>query len=192
METQNFTPSYSSKIEGWTKNYLKSNFWRISRIYQYDDIMQDSYVLFMELKNRYGGTVDNARWFMSLYQRSFINMFTDLSNVNTNEEHTTPISHLGKSYTEEDDDDLFFDTQLGTEENEGYLEIMLKQAPDEIKTVLNIILNSPTEMRENLIQAWKAHGKKKDFGNEHLCLMAGLDPKKVDIVQSISTYFHLF
>src|SRR5260370_28352996 len=64
----------------WASRYCANNLWRVSAtLGDYNDAMAECAVQYLECRNRYGGLVDDPRWFMALYQRCVTSRFNDLS-----------------------------------------------------------------------------------------------------------------
>lgn len=170
-----FFPVYKGAIEGFVKNYSVKNLWRVeSSVHSLDDIFQDSYILFLELKKKYGKDVNNPKWFMSLYKVSFINYFNKLSNRRTD---FYDLKNL----------DIFNNKDFSSDDS--YFSVLLSEAPHEIKAVLNLFINSPKDLLDDIFRSWKVRGKRKDDGNAFLCELLGLNKEDVDIKKSFKDYF---
>lgn len=186
-----FVPVYEGPIEGWVVNYLKKNFWRVKNAMEYEDLMGEAYLLFLELGKRYTD-IDNPKWFMAMFQRCFMNRIADLSSTDSDLRKNPTLSDLTP---EEDSGDSSFmqflvDSVHGDLETDGMVEIMLDQAPDEIKQTIRLILNMPSEILSKVIDTWKERGKKKELGNQMICAMLGMDHTKVNLVSDVYNYFH--
>jgi hypothetical protein len=179
-----YTPSFEGPIEGFVHNFLKRNFWRVAASMEYEDVLQEARLLFLELKQRYP-QVDTPQWFMTLFKRSFSNHFHDLSKTDTDVRSGTSISNSSA----EDSSEISLETLMGDPENAGYMTTLIGQAPEEVRSVLNLIANAPAELLELAIDSWKASGKKKELGNQMLCRMLGRDPSKTDLVEQVRAYF---
>ena len=182
-----FEPVYKGPIEGYVRNFVGRNFWRVCRHREYEDLVQDSHVIFLKLKEEYKDTVDNPQWFMSLFMRSFSNHVTNISILDTRNSVEITESCIFSS-TDEDSgisEDAFYNL-TGETENAGYLKVLLMQAPSEVRTVLSVLLNCPAETLE-LVQNALTRGKDV-AGNIALCKMVGQDPKYVDLVEKVRQY----
>lgn len=185
-----FRPEWKGPIEGFVVNTIKRNFWRLKKSYQFEDLFQEAYLLFLELEKRYSGKVDNPRWFMSLYSRSLINRITDFANETTKLQAETALSEAvpktnGKEkIAKEDARDMI----PGELRNEGELISLLDSAPGEIASVLNVLLGAPTEFLELLTASWRVQRRKNECGNKFLCALVGYNPKHIDIESQIKEY----
>ena len=77
----------------------------------------------------------------------------------------------------------------GVEYNEGFLAVMIDEAPEEVVSVLSLMVNCPRELFDLMIDMWRSKGKKKEHGNEFLCEVLGYDPEEVDLVKAVEEYF---
>lgn len=69
-------PSWENEIRGWTINYIAKNKWRYEAINDFEDLLQDAYLVFLKVAETYPRVVE-APHFMSLYKTSLTNAFTD-------------------------------------------------------------------------------------------------------------------
>ena len=189
MSRLNYIPRYDGVIEGWVVNYLKKNFWRVRRCMEYEDIKQESFVIFLKVKKQYRNVVDNDKWFMSLYKTSFINSFIDISSINTNMSCLTLIECELNRMESEYAGDEYQATLIGDLDNDGMMELSLKHAPERIRQIIFILCGKPNRTYEMLICKWVKLNKKKVYGNQMLCEMLGEDCNKVDLVKEVKEYF---
>lgn len=80
----NYIPKWEGLIENWTLKYATNNVWRVEPHHDIDDLHQEGYIIFIKVKTKYTD-IKEARHFLSLYQRSFINRINDLSKVKSGE-----------------------------------------------------------------------------------------------------------
>lgn len=129
-----FSPKWDGPIEGYTKNFLKKNFWRVQRLMEYSDALSECYCTFLHLQKRYFGTVDNAAWFMSLYQVSLMRRFATLSLADS--KHRARFVYI----EEQDADGVPHPTDSGTL---GEFISDLEKAPEEALALLRLLLDAP-------------------------------------------------
>ena len=180
LSTRKYTPMWKGFIEGFVTNFLKKNYWRVESYMTYDDAMQEAQVTFYRLKNKYGN-LDRAQHFMALYRTSWVNDFNDFAILATKHRHEV---------CDVETDELEQYSVSGELNNDGELSVMIEQAPSDIKLVLQLLLTAPVEVLDMFSSVWKKRGKYRDFGNEHLCEILGLEGK-TDIVNKINKYFTL-
>lgn len=133
--TTELTIEWPGVFEKWSKNFVFKNYWRVSRLMDQEDALQECAVVFSECKKRYiegqEGRVDNAAWFMSLYQTCLRNHFNLLSR---RANHSLPLSYVDRIEITE------------TCESEGPLLASLSEMPKEAKEVLRKIAEAPSEL----------------------------------------------
>jgi len=176
MSSRKYNPLWKGFIEGFVVNYLKKNYWRVESYMTYEDVMQEAHLKFLYVKSKYTA-LKTPQHFMALYKRAFINEFNDFAILATKHRHEV--------CEEAQDEEV-----SGELANDGELSVMIEQAPSDVKLVLQLLLTAPVEVLDMFSSVWKKRGKYRDFGNEHLCEILGLEGK-TDIVGKINKYFTL-
>ena len=74
-----FTPRWEGAIKGHAVNTVKSFFPKLCADHEFDDLMQEAYIVFLKCSRRYRDTVDNPAWFMSLFRNSLRNKLINMS-----------------------------------------------------------------------------------------------------------------
>lgn len=182
-----FEPVFEGPVEGYVKNFLKKNFWKVSKSMEFEDVMQEARLLHWELVQRYP-EVDTPQWMMSLFKTSWYHHFTDLANNDTNQR--VLVSECQFNVIDEDGSayDSVISQAMGETENAGMLRMAIKQAPSEIKQVINLFLNAPSELLDLMSASWTEKGKKKVMGNQMLCQALGRKPG-TDVLGEVRAYF---
>lgn len=147
-----------------------------------DDAMQEARIVFLRCARKYANEVDNAAWFMSLYKRSLSARFADLATSDTRYRST------GALMSDLYDDDAQPVEPIGELCNEGELAVMVERAPSEVREVLALLLNAPTEILELASLAWRSRGRKSAFGNAMLNRLLGRDPAHPTL-EAVREYF---
>jgi hypothetical protein len=178
LSSRKYTPKWDGFICGFVVNFLKKNYWRVASHMEYQDCMQEAQYTFLRLKAKYG-RLDTPQHFMALYKTTWTREFDDLTLLAT--KHRNEVC-------EADTEDESYCLNIGDLNNEGELAIMIEQAPSDVKIVLQLMLTAPVEVLDMFSSVWRQRGKKKEFGNTHLCELLGLPPK-TDIVGKINSYF---
>lgn len=178
----NYTPIFPGPIQGWFVNYSRANYWKVKRTLPWEDLEQEAYVVFLRCKRKYP-ELDTPQHFMSLFQRAWINHFTDLANRDTQDR--VVVSQIGES---SDGSEISFES-VGEVDNDGMLAIMIKEAPREISMVLNLFLNAPTELAEVALASWRGKDKRCTAGgSKRICQLLGL-PLDYDVMGKVEEYF---
>lgn len=120
---------WTGVFEGWSRNYVRRNFWRVSQHFgSQDDAVHQCLVIFYRCKRRYEFTTDNPRWFMSLFKTAVTNHFTIQS-----------IKESGLR-------DMPVDADLPTAQNDGPFLAALAGCSNEAQQVVNLLMNAPSEL----------------------------------------------
>ncbi len=165
-----YKPIFKGPIEGWTVNYCTSNFWRVSSMMEFEDLLQDAYIVFLRCEARYP-ELDTPQHFMSLYKRAWANHVTDLANEATQLRAVRSI-HQGVG---EDDEPLQIAEGVGELENAGYLVTLVGQAPEEVRRVLALMLQAPQEIIDVVMSDWRGpNGRRTDGGGTRINKALGL------------------
>lgn len=177
-----YKPAFKGPIEGWTVNYTKPLFWRVESIMEWRDLLQEAYIVFMRCEARYP-LLDTPQHFMSLYQRAWKNHLTDLSN------EATRLRRFVSDTSELEDGEVIPHEGVGDLDCEGALSILLRQAPDEVRRVINLMLNAPQELLDIVLADWKGHdARRKDGGGRRINRALGF-PDHVDVYRMVEDYF---
>jgi hypothetical protein len=141
-----WSPTWEGPVEQWTKKYIKKHRWRCDLIYEFDDLLQEGYILFDKISRYYPRA--EPRQFMALYKMSYANLINDKSSYmqrkkRCHDELPTDVSELW--------------SHMGETTNTGFLSVLLSEAPQELRLALALIAENqleapvtPKEPRENL------------------------------------------
>lgn len=187
---QTFIAQFDGAISGWAVNHIKKNYWRVGHLHDFEDLISDAYLKFLECKQRYEGEVTEPKHFMALFKRAFSNHIHDLSV-----KHTEIREHIFDGYSE----DLVFEDILAVcigDENPGFMMALIDKAPPEVKLFINLLDDDEflKKLREgrryrNLINYM---GRKtyrvKETNNQLICRLLGLDSKRINIINAVRTY----
>lgn len=176
--------SFQGHVEGYVVNFLRKEFWRISRRMEYEDAMQESRLIHTKLARIYPDA--EPAHFMSLYKTAWSNHFNDLSKSDTKNRFIVLDSDCQDD--KESDSANYLTSRVGDLDNNGMLSILISQAPEEVVAVLSIFINAPSELLAAFSSAWRAKGKRKEDGNSMLCAALGY-PKGTDLIGKVERYF---
>lgn len=124
---------WKGPVEGYTVNVVHSNVWRFTGMYMdKEDLVSEGKVLFYRLKRK--NPKAQSPELMALYKVSFANLLHTLSC---------------KAYVQRNlfsDEELTLNTGQLVELNEGTLLCMLSSAPEEVREVIEVVLEAPSEV----------------------------------------------
>jgi len=162
----------------WMFKHAQKNFWRVSRFYEFDDLVQDGYMCYAICVNRYKD-IKTPEHLMSLFKITYINHIHDLATKQSICAEQ-PVADLPPQLAERLAD-------LVGAEDVAVLSLMMKQAPEPIKQVLQLFQNE--EKLKILRSAFREREGGRETFNERLCKLIGLDPKKNNLPAMIKNYF---
>jgi hypothetical protein len=178
-----YKPEFKGPIEGWVVNQLTRGplaYWRVERTLSREEVMQEAYECFLRCGKKFPKSPEynTPQAFMALFKMAWRNQFTDLANYDTDD----------RRCLNTDAREIQLDEPVGSLENDGFLAIMIREAPAEVRTVLSVFLNAPSELLDLAFDAWRIRGRNSAGGSRHLNQLLGLDPSR-DPVKLVEEYF---
>ena len=179
-----FQYSFTGPFEGYVHNFLKSNYWKVQRTLEYDDVMQEArlkfYVMLYRM-NKNGHEIKNQKHLMALFKTSWNNHFITMAKKSSSykENSFTDSIHV----TEEGDLDI--ESIIGYEDCQAFLDVKVNQATGEVKEVLNLILNTPKEVLDLIANSY---GSKDVFNNKVLCRILGKNSTTTNLIKMTKLY----
>lgn len=157
----------NSAFQHWAGKYCRTNYWRVQRyLGDFDDCMAECACIYWECRLRYGATVNSNAHFMALYKLMVKSYFTDYSNYDTRYRDTLSLEGVIPSL-------------VPGVELDKLLVHRTKNSSNEVKQVVNILLNGPVEVLETI-------GSDLVLAKNYLkrvLRLAGIDNNKRDQVQ---------
>lgn len=180
-----YIPTWEGEVEGWTVNHLTANLWRVQRTKDRDDCMQEAYCVFMRVVEKYPDV--EAPHFMALYKTAWTRAFHDFAT----EDSALRGREVLHSQMERDDAKPM--EAMGETHNEGELRVLLRQAPREVRMVLNLLLRAPQEILDTALRDWKPDDRRNSTGMNRAASMRvnallGL-PLERNTLQEVRDYF---
>lgn len=168
-----YQPEYEGPVKGWAIKYALANFWRVEATLTMDDMNQEAYLTFQRCVKKCP-VAKTPSQFMALFKTAWTNQVNDLATSDTR--YRAQASDRNAE-------------PMGSTENDGYLAILIKEAPAEVKAVLNLFLNAPTEILEMALGKWLLTDRRKIPGrSKRICRMLGLD-EGLDVLQMVEDHF---
>lgn len=178
-----YLPVFKGPLEGYIVNFINRHHWKVARTMPREDLKQEAYLIFLRVSGKYPD-LDTPQHFMALFKTAWYHHFIDLANTDTQSRVLVP-STVRLS---EDGDEVTTDV-VGESDSDGYLAVLLKQAPQEVVMVLNLFLNAPQEMINVALGSWSGRDRRcKAGGSKKICQMLGL-PADQDILKQVEEYF---
>lgn len=163
---------FDGPIKGYLVNEMTRNLWRVSATMTEEDFLQEGYLVYMKCAKYYPDA--EPKHFMSLYKTALERRIVDLANLDTRNRTASTTDETG---TERD--------VAGDLENDGYLRVLVKQAPAEVVQVLTLFLNAPSELLQMAMTSWRRDGHLEAGGNRQVAQWLGMPPtaKPLDAVR---------
>lgn len=156
---------FKGPVEGYVVNYLHGQHWRVQSTLTHLECLQEAYIVYDTCVRTYPDV--EPRHFMALFKTSWHRRFTDLSVADTRSRAT------GLTLCTEDGAAL---DVVGELDNQGFLKTMIRQAPTEIKQVLSLLADCPSELLDLALAGWRQQGHRQKGGNSQVCAFLGLPP----------------
>jgi hypothetical protein len=159
-----FEPVWEGSVRAWTINYLRKNKWRYDPILELDDLLQDAYLVFMRVAEKYPRVVE-APHFMALYKTALLNELIDAANENT--------ARRGAMCDEADANALVEKMTCNLSED-GAMTLLLASAPPEVRLFLSVFANDDHLLE--LRRPYRRHrGLPRDSFNSRVKQALGID-----------------
>lgn len=167
---------YKGAVEGYVVNFLTRNYWRVQGSMERDDVLQESYWVYLRVARKYPDV--EPKHLMALFKTAWGNHFTDLA------------VRASESAKEESvSDDSAGTTELvGEVENTGFLRILVQQAPAEVKQVLSLFLHAPTEVYALFFDVNQREYNRYKNRNRTINRLLGFETNR-DIMGEVKAYF---
>ena len=169
-------------VRGWIFKTAMKNYWRMASWYDFEDLIQDGFLHFYRVRERYKDVKDKPH-LMRLFQTCYRNHIHDLANKRTR----TPEHLFVDLITPDSSEYDVLDRLKGIEEEIGPLLVLLRQAPSEVREVLELFLtdsglcklSGPTLRFDNARETF----------NAKLCRLLGKNSERCDVLGSVRVFF---
>ena len=158
-----WAPSWEGPVKQWAAKFIRRNQWRCDRIYEFDDLMQEAYLIFLRITEKYPRVVEPKN-FMGLYKMALSNWFHDRAAYMKRKN----VSHVDVGV---DPLELCLG-QSGELRHNGELAILLSEAPQELRLALSLIAGNPEALK-----AFQPRGQPRENLNMKLRRILGLSEK---------------
>ena len=158
--------------KGWVFNVSRENFWRIAGFYEFEELVADGFYFWCRIQNRYPNVTENKQ-LMGLFKRAFLNHIHDLSKKRSRLQIVSE-AELGLSIG-----DILEAEDPTQDPNFSFL---LEQLPAKIKRILLHVLKEIDPTHRRFLDGTR------ETGNQRLCRIAGLDPRKRNVQEAVKRY----
>jgi len=167
-----WSPKWDGPIKAWSQKFINQNLWRVDRIHDADDLIQDAYLTFVKVQEAYPRVVEPGH-FMALFKTAMTNRMHDRARY-------VMLKRTIHDDTPYDVSEMF-DGRIGEVTNQGYLNALLTEAPNELRAALALLASNPGALRSN-------EGPRENL-NQKLRRLLGIDKMvlKYDFVAELLT-----
>ena len=176
-----YRPVFEGPIMGYAAGSIQRHLWKVGPLFDRDDMMQEAYLVFLRCASSYP-VLDTPQHFMSLFKTAWSRHIIDLAK-----KHTKTRVIVSANMVDEDDGHEWQREPVGDLDNAGYLLTMLRQAPAEVRQVLNLFLNAPAELIDMAMSAWQETAGIAPDPNAFICRALGL-PKGTKPIETVREY----
>lgn len=173
---------------GWLVKTATSNYWRVNKWYELDDLIQDGYVCYYKAIQKYPSATDVPHR-MALFKVIYINFIHDLATKRT--KSISEILDTDMQGAAEDPDRSFLSTLVECPQS-GLVEVgaLLASAPERVRAALELFTTESGKAAMRSVYRRQRGGKHlvRETMNQRLCRMLGCDPAQVNIPQEIREY----
>lgn len=167
----------------WLAKTARRNYWRVSRWYDLEDLIQEGYVAYSKTLRKYPG-VTHAPHRMALFKRVFLNRLHDMANKRTRDAEEICMSEMLA------DDASGLPRKVVEFAAESSIEEALQvfaSAPQYVKDAVALFTREAdlVRLRSDYRKVRRGRWLCRETLNERLCRLTGYDPAQVDIVGGI-------
>jgi len=150
-----FTPRFNGPIQGRSVNIIKKFYPYLCAEHEFDDLMQEAYLVFMHCKELYGPDkgkgVDKPQWFMTLYSRALTNKLINLGkkcgryisiddlDFDTSE-FKNDVQHPRNNYNNKYNRQKVLE-ESSTDYDTGYAYRLIQELPEEVRQLMAAVIS---------------------------------------------------
>ncbi len=164
-------PAWEGSIKRWTAHQIRLNKWRFDKADEFEDLMQEAFMVFMKVERAYP-VLNNASHFFALYKTALHRHFHDKTRKLQKQITTDSLEEVS------DLPALYTNTP-----NLGHLSIILEEMPDELKTVLQALTSGRVRLKLD-----KPAKKLRQRENHNMRLRRRFSLTSTDPVGDLKTY----
>jgi hypothetical protein len=160
----------------WLFKYVSKNYWRVAPWIEFDDLIQEGYVQYCVVLQRYPDAV-TAPHKMSLFKLCLRSYVENMVRANTKQvdEAVSDLESL-REFPKMQADESF------------ELRALLIKAPDLIKSVIELLKDS-TILEELIKPLGHYDNGRRETLNDRMCKLLNKNPKKIDVVGQLRMFF---
>lgn len=168
----------------WIIKTARKNHWRVQSWMDISDLIQDGYLCWYMVVERYQDRVENLDHMMKLFMRVYTNHLHDLASRRSRLSEQCFVDFLRPDQT-----DSFLIERLmpAGEESDAELRLMLDKAPPNVKATLDLFSTEDGRRKLQSKPRRQPNGVRETL-NDRLCRLIGIDPTGVDLVGQVRDF----
>lgn len=166
----------------WLYKTAHKNYWRVAHWLEFEDLVQDGYLHFYRVVNKYSGATDYPH-LMSLFKITYINHLHNLSKDRTREPEMA-VSQMVAGLRPNEDVEFLERCQM-SDDSFGPLVAAIARAPELLQKLLTVMVQEGKALRASY--RVRRDGTRETV-NERLCRLAGIGDCSVDLSSMLRTY----
>ncbi len=180
-----FSPRWEGPVFGFAKKFCLSHQWRTRPEYTCDDLMQEAWLLFNTIKDKYP-EINRAKHFMGMFKVCLNNRVNQLANRRT-KQHTKgdiPISTLTTDDSDNSDLSILAGITSGCLD-QIEIDLLIADAPPVVAALLRNFNDESVRPR------YVRRGERKRIRqttNELMCSVLGQNPDHVDMFEQVTNW----
>ena len=135
-----WSPTWEGPVRQWSAKFIKNNKWRCDRVFDFEDLMQEAHFIFWRISEKYPKVVE-PRVFMGLYKVALSNWFHDRASY---------MKRHGQAVDVGIDPLELCMGQTGELRHAGMLNLLLEEAPQELRLALALLAENPEALRSEI------------------------------------------
>lgn len=147
--------------EGYATNQVHAHLWRMHGRETFEDLMQESFLVYARVHARYATVIDDPKWLMSLFRESLQHRLTDLARRNGLRSRYELVT---------DEVDILSDNRFEPIDAVDELITAVENAPQELRSVLLVLLKAPDEIVEEVQRCAR---RSVHRASRFMCLLTG-------------------
>lgn len=165
-----------STTKKWLLAFARDNFWRVADHIEFEDLLQDGFVIFYRVRNKYREQGRTHKHIINTFKLSVRNHLHDLATQRTR-----------CPYEFQDDPDKYISLSPRMLPHQ-LVELAILQAPFRVRETLAVLASESG--RRKLRKPYRIRGDgSRETLNERLCRIAGFDATRVDLATTLKSYF---
>jgi len=166
----------------WMFKTAQRNFWKVHRWYEFDDLIQDGYMWWYRMVQKYD-QVTEIKHMMRLFQIRYIQHVNDIANARTKVRQESLLLDLNSSY----DNSSIIDRLIGYDDDFSAMCRVVSDAPPPVRDLLHKMMHEIPPEKLRSTHRFRLNGTRPTM-NEKMCKYVDLDPAEINLCFMLRNY----